>query len=175
MPLPGQPRGLAAPLAAKPFGGAHLGAPAHAAQAQAHAAQAQAAQLVAAAGGPLRGTVKTWNDDKGFGFIVTPGQDDIFVHRVDLVGVEALNLGDQVTYTREWDPRKQKWMAKQVSGGTGTSTKSTAAVPAGAQRLAPIASGYAPFPSAGYPGYPGYSYGYGLPLSAPPPAGLRLS
>merc|ERR1719375_734541 len=40
--------------------------------------------------GQCRGTVKAWNDMKGFGFIETPGMEDIFVHRCDLVGVEAL-------------------------------------------------------------------------------------
>merc|ERR1719235_3099295 len=83
--------------------------------------------------GKYRGTVKAWNDMKGFGFIQTPGMEDIFVHRCDLVGVEALIVGDHVQYTRDYDDRKRKEAAKQVVGGTGrvAGTSGPAGRPAG--------------------------------------------
>ena len=50
------------------------------------------------------GTVKWFNDSKGFGFIESPGSEDIFVHRADLVGADALNVGDHVMYSIDFPP-----------------------------------------------------------------------
>ena len=63
------------------------------------------------------GTVKHWNDERGFGFI-TPedGGDDVFVHRNDLSGCDALNMDDKVQYTAEYDETKAKWKATGVTG-----------------------------------------------------------
>ena len=67
------------------------------------------------------GEVKHWNDDKGYGFIVPDaGGDDVFVHRRELSGCEALQKGDKVQYTPEFDNQKNKWRASGVTGGTGT-------------------------------------------------------
>eukprot|EP00442_Polarella_glacialis_P006323 CAMPEP_0115081464 /NCGR_PEP_ID=MMETSP0227-20121206/19286_1 /TAXON_ID=89957 /ORGANISM="Polarella glacialis, Strain CCMP 1383" /LENGTH=118 /DNA_ID=CAMNT_0002469297 /DNA_START=58 /DNA_END=410 /DNA_ORIENTATION=+ len=67
-----------------------------------------------------QGTVKMWNDEKGFGFITpTDGSEDVFVHRSALEGCEALEKGDEVTYDSEYDQRKGKTRAINVSGGTG--------------------------------------------------------
>mmetsp|Transcript_3452 Transcript_3452/g.9265 ORF Transcript_3452/g.9265 Transcript_3452/m.9265 type:complete len:134 (+) Transcript_3452:119-520(+) len=62
------------------------------------------------------GSVKKWFDDKGFGFI-TPddGGDDVFVHRLALVGAESLEQGDTVTFDSEYDDRKGKYKAANVA------------------------------------------------------------
>jgi CspA family cold shock protein len=42
------------------------------------------------------GTVKFFNESKGFGFIVTDAGQDIFVHVSGLI--DKVNQGDKVTY-----------------------------------------------------------------------------
>jgi len=65
------------------------------------------------------GTVKSWNDTKGYGFIETDGEEgDAFVHRNDLM-CDGLVPGDKVNYDRELDPQRGKPVAKKVTGGTG--------------------------------------------------------
>jgi CspA family cold shock protein len=64
------------------------------------------------------GTVKWFNDDKGFGFISNEeGGDDVFVHytAVDSKGFRSLKEGQHVTYETEPDPRNGKLRAKNVS------------------------------------------------------------
>ncbi|CAE8631005.1 unnamed protein product [Polarella glacialis] len=69
-----------------------------------------------------QGTVKMWNDEKGFGFIQpSDGSEDVFVHRTALDGSDALEKGDNVSYDSEYDDRKGKTRAVNVSGGTGQS------------------------------------------------------
>jgi CspA family cold shock protein len=50
------------------------------------------------------GTVKFFNNSKGFGFI-TPetGEKDVFVHKNDLI--EEINEGDKVSYDVEETPK----------------------------------------------------------------------
>mmetsp|Transcript_51840 Transcript_51840/g.113611 ORF Transcript_51840/g.113611 Transcript_51840/m.113611 type:complete len:152 (+) Transcript_51840:72-527(+) len=72
-----------------------------------------------------RGTVKRWNEEKGFGFI-TPedGSPDIFCHVRDLLdGDGSIQEGDRVKYQEDHDDRAGKPRAAEVeldgSGGGG--------------------------------------------------------
>ena len=49
------------------------------------------------------GTVKWFNDQKGFGFLEQQGGDDVFVHHSAIVseGYRSLAEGDQVEFTIE--------------------------------------------------------------------------
>jgi CspA family cold shock protein len=68
----------------------------------------------------LNGTVKRWDDQKGFGFIVPDGGGpDVFVHIGDLNGGHKLVNGSQVVFEAMQDPSKGpgRYRAKTVSGG----------------------------------------------------------
>lgn len=57
------------------------------------------------------GTVKFYNDQKGFGFIEPDdGQKDVFVHATALerCGIPGLHEGQKVAFETEMDPRKGK-------------------------------------------------------------------
>lgn len=46
-----------------------------------------------------KGTVKWYNESKGFGFIETEDSDDIFIHRTNIKSSHGvLNEGDSVTF-----------------------------------------------------------------------------
>lgn len=58
--------------------------------------------------GQMRGTVKFFNRDKGFGFIVPDdGGKDVFVHisAVQTSGLQGLDDGQKVTFDTEPDKR----------------------------------------------------------------------
>jgi CspA family cold shock protein len=63
------------------------------------------------------GTVKFFNDQKGFGFI-TPddGSGDVFVHisAVERAGWRSLNEGQRVSFDIMTDPRKGKTNAQNL-------------------------------------------------------------
>lgn len=58
----------------------------------------------------LQGTVKWFNDSKGFGFIQNAGGEDMFVHfsAIQGNGFRTLKEGQQVTYTEVSDQRGKK-------------------------------------------------------------------
>jgi len=63
------------------------------------------------------GTVKFFNQEKGFGFIQTE-EGDIFVHANQVSG-NPLQEGDEVAFDLAFDEVKQKSNANNVTGGTG--------------------------------------------------------
>ena len=55
----------------------------------------------------ITGTVKWFNDEKGFGFISREGERDVFVHFRQIVGEgrKTLKEGQQVEFTIENGPK----------------------------------------------------------------------
>lgn len=74
--------------------------------------------------GAMCGTVKTYNLDKGFGFIVGPDGADVFLHANAITDGSLPQQGDYVSYDSE--PSKSKpgqMVAQNVQGGTGAKGK----------------------------------------------------
>lgn len=55
----------------------------------------------------IKGTVKWFNDKKGFGFIEQEAGPDVFVHfsAIDGSGFKSLSEGDSVTFEIEQGPK----------------------------------------------------------------------
>lgn len=58
----------------------------------------------------LKGTVKWFNAEKGFGFITTEEGKDLFVHfsKINKGGYKSLNEGEKVTFDVEDGPKGQQ-------------------------------------------------------------------
>merc|ERR1740121_1702295 len=66
------------------------------------------------------GTVKFFNDFKGFGFICQDdGGEDLFAHANDIADGQNLVEGDAVRYEYGWDDMKGKSNALNITGGSG--------------------------------------------------------
>jgi len=79
----------------------------------------------------LNGTVKRWDDQKGFGFIVPDGGGpDVFVHIGDLPGGNKLVNGAKVVFEAMQDASKGpgRYRAKTCTGGVPKETPTTEAV-----------------------------------------------
>jgi CspA family cold shock protein len=68
--------------------------------------------LLNAASAGEQGTVKWFNDAKGYGFIVREHGADVFVHHASLVGTKTLSEGDRVSFDVVEGPKGL--MAKNV-------------------------------------------------------------
>jgi CspA family cold shock protein len=55
----------------------------------------------------VTGTVKWFNDSKGFGFLAVEGGKDVFVHQsaIEAEGFRSLSEGDKVEFTIENGPK----------------------------------------------------------------------
>lgn len=55
----------------------------------------------------VTGTVKWFNDAKGFGFLAVEGGKDVFVHHsaIDAEGFRSLTEGDKVEFSIEQGPK----------------------------------------------------------------------
>jgi len=91
------------------------------------------------------GTVKMWNEERGFGFI-TPlgGGDDVFVHRSSLKEGVMLAPGHAVTYEAQWDEKKRKDRAASVAIAEPSSTSSGSEATASPSPVAARPSGGRP-------------------------------
>ena len=56
----------------------------------------------------MKGTVKWYNDMKGFGFIAGEDGKEVFVHRTAIPDGMTLSEGDEVEYTVEDSDRGQR-------------------------------------------------------------------
>ena len=67
--------------------------------------------------GKVMGSVKNFNLEKGFGFIIPDdGGDDIFAHGNSLQDGNALREGSRVCYRSDYDASKGKARAEEVTG-----------------------------------------------------------
>jgi cold shock protein len=71
--------------------------------------------------GMARGTVKWFNDQKGFGFITQDDGPDVFVHYsaiADTTGFKSLNEGDQVEFEVTQGPKGPQAQSVKKTSGT---------------------------------------------------------
>lgn len=74
----------------------------------------------------LHGTVKMWNDTRGFGFLQRSGAPDVFVHFSSILvpdgASKRLYVGQEVTFEVGQDPRGGRTMAINVTPGSVPTT-----------------------------------------------------
>jgi CspA family cold shock protein len=56
----------------------------------------------------MKGTIKWYNDMRGYGFIAGEDEKEVFIHRTAVPAGESLNEGDQVEYEIENSERGLK-------------------------------------------------------------------
>lgn len=112
------------------------------------------------------GTCKSFNMEKGFGFIIPDGGgDDIFVHAMNLTDGNALRGGSRLCFRRALDERTSKMRAEDVTGAYHDPNRPAAPPAYGAPP--PGQPGHAAPP----PSYDPYAQqSYGQPPAAAPPA-----
>ena len=66
-----------------------------------------------------QGTVKWFNDDKGYGFIAQEGGDDVFVHHSAIAGegFKSLSEGDKVEFDVEQGQKGLQAQNVRPAGG----------------------------------------------------------
>lgn len=62
----------------------------------------------------MQGTVKTFNSEKGFGFISSPGSQDVFVHHSNIVGEGYKSLTEGQSVQFEVGPGRKGEEARNV-------------------------------------------------------------
>ena len=73
--------------------------------------------------GSMQGTVKSFNPEKGFGFITGADGNDVFIHRSGCVDGSTPQAGDTMTFDLEPSKVKPDQMqAVNATGGTGYDT-----------------------------------------------------
>ena len=71
------------------------------------------------------GTVKFFNSQKGYGFIQPQdGGEELFVHITRIADGKVLQEGDVCFFEIEYDDRKGKYRAVNVTGGSGEEVSS---------------------------------------------------
>ena len=86
------------------------------------AGAAGAAGAASSSSAPRRagGVVRSWNAEKGFGFIRPHGGgEDLFCHHSGIEDGDALGEGFEVAFARAYDEQRGKTRAEQVTGGIG--------------------------------------------------------
>ena len=70
------------------------------------------------------GTVIFFNSDRGFGVIQPKDEgEELFVHVTRIVDGKVLQQGDICSFDIEYDDRRGKYRAVNVTGGSGVPTR----------------------------------------------------
>eukprot|EP00930_Biecheleria_cincta_P026424 TRINITY_DN18627_c0_g1_i1.p1 TRINITY_DN18627_c0_g1~~TRINITY_DN18627_c0_g1_i1.p1 ORF type:complete len:653 (+),score=127.05 TRINITY_DN18627_c0_g1_i1:33-1991(+) len=104
---------------------------------------ASTAPAITPGSGPMRGLLKSWNAEKGFGFLHAEGCAEIFVHIADCIGSQPA-VGDTLTFELEQGTKKDgstNFRAKNVKGGSMSVGGAFASTPPAATGALPTSSG----------------------------------